>query len=167
LTLTTYIFYNFYMTPLIVFNGLFKEGHVRKSEREQAYNYRLIATLLVNTLLVPLIYSMTINSLYPKLFKVPGQNTTIRLGTPRFSLDQDIPIEDEISLSLFSLRQNYVVGDSLAYIEEFYVRFIIQLIMVVIVTQYTLNPATINDVYIQMLRVNGKSKLKHFLYDLG
>ena len=60
-----------------------------------------------------------------------------------------------------------MVGDSLAYIEEFYIRFILQLIMVVIMTQYRLNPATINDIYIQMLRVNGKSKLKHFMYDLG
>lgn len=60
-----------------------------------------------------------------------------------------------------------MVGDSLAYVEEFYIRFILQLIAVVTVTQYNLSPAAINDVYIQMLRVNGKSKLKHFLYDLG
>jgi hypothetical protein len=71
-TLSVYIFYNFYVTPLVVFNGLTREEHVRKSEREQAYNYRLIVTLLVNTLLVPIVYSMALNSLYPKLFREKG-----------------------------------------------------------------------------------------------
>jgi len=72
LTLNTYIFYNFYITPLVIFNGITREEHVKKSDREAAYNYRLIATLLVNMLVVPIVYSMTINSLYPKLFRENG-----------------------------------------------------------------------------------------------
>lgn len=72
ITLSLYLFYNIYVTPLIVFEGITREEHVRKSEREWAYNSRLVATLLINMLIVPFIYSMVLNATHPKLFKEKG-----------------------------------------------------------------------------------------------
>ena len=68
---------------------------------------------------------------------------------------------------MMSLVVNQQYLDTLAYSEEYFIRFIAQSIMIVIIFQLLSDSETILKAFLSMLKVPGKSKFKHFLYDLG
>jgi hypothetical protein len=63
------------------------------------------------------------------------------------------------------IAQTFV--DTIAYSDEFFIRYIMQAVFVLIVLQYMSDSETILNTFVSMLKVPGKSKFKHFLYDLG
>jgi hypothetical protein len=88
LTLTCYVLYNIYATPMLVFNGIQSEAHHVKSRRESAYNSRLVTTLIFNLLISPITYSLFISRNIPSLLQdrqAMDENTVIRLGIPHFT----------------------------------------------------------------------------------
>ena len=87
-TISMFVFFQLYVVPLLVFNGVQGEGHHTKSGREKAYNARLMVSLVYNCLAAPLLFTIVFGKLFPDFFlhqASKGQNTTIRLGTPRFT----------------------------------------------------------------------------------
>jgi hypothetical protein len=67
----------------------------------------------------------------------------------------------------FTPPTSSTVGDSIAYTEEFYLRLIFQNILLVAIYQWRSDPEQILKTFLEMIKVNGKSKFKHFLSDLG
>ena len=56
--------------------------------------------------------------------------------------------------------------DIISYFEEYLLRFTLQAIIMICLFQYTVDSRTIVKAFLQSLS-NGKSKFKHYLYDLG
>jgi hypothetical protein len=87
-SISFFVFFNIYVVPLLVFNGVQREGHHTKSGREKAYNARLMICLVYNCLACPIMFSIIFGKIFPDFFfryTSKGENTTIRLGTPRFT----------------------------------------------------------------------------------
>ena len=55
----------------------------------------------------------------------------------------------------------------IAYSEELLLRFILQAIMILILFQWLSDPGTIVKTFLSSLYATGRTKFKHYLYDLG
>jgi hypothetical protein len=141
----------------MTFKFLEKEKFYLKSMRERVYMQRLVVQLLFVTIVVPALFNYILVRFSPPGFReIPSQET----------------IDKATDVNTFSVsytrtdKQQYFV-DTIAYNNEYILRYLTQAITVLIGLHFMSDSETILKAFVSSYKVAGKSKFKHFLYDLG
>jgi len=140
--------------------------------REELYTRRLMVTVLLNTIVVPLFYNFLLVKLSPAGYRgklaADSEQMEIRLGTPKFN-DVNLSAEPDFGAPVVFLNMitTRYLCDTLAYTEEYFLRYILQCFVVIVWIQFSVKPETILKAFMSMLKVNGKNKFKHFLFEIN
>ena len=68
---------------------------------------------------------------------------------------------------LVSLQANFMFGQTIAYSEEYFLRYFMQILVLSLSIQYFNKPHFVIKAFHSMFLVNGKRKFKHILLALG
>ena len=166
ITSTAIVFFCFYCTPWLVFSALQRENHFLKSMKESTYMQRLIVAELFSVILIPIIYDLLLVHYAPEGYRgKPNREhemTQFDLETPKY----EASVRAAAAVSLVNLAVNKNLVDTIAYTEEYLLRFVLQAILMVCLFQLCSSTRSILKAFLQSF-AKGKSKFKHYLYDLG
>jgi hypothetical protein len=158
LTTTVAIVYTIYGTPWLTFKFLEKEKFYLKSSREQTYMERLVLQLFFVVIVVPMIFNYILVRFSPEGFR---ETPTIW----NLSGTEDILTTQAVVQTRTTMQT--ILIEVVAYIDEYYIRFILQAASALIALQQITDSDTIIKAFLSSYKVPGKTKFKHFLYDLG
>lgn len=112
---------------------------------------RLVIIEILNVLVIPIVYDILLLFYMPENYR-----------------QRDEQYYDELlgDLSKKEMQTAFYI-DLMAYTEELLLRFLLQAIVVVILFQWRSDAATIVKTFLSSLKLTGRTKFKHYLYDLG
>lgn len=159
-TTTASVVYCILGIPWLTFKYLETEKFYLKSIREKVFMYRLVLQLIFVLIVVPTLYNYILVTYSPYGFR--------ELVEPHLNSSTDILIASAgkqlPSVTRTSKQQSTV--DTLAYSNEYFLRYMTQVVFVIICLHWYCDSETILKAFLSMLKMPGKYKFKHFLYDL-
>eukprot|EP00347_Sterkiella_histriomuscorum_P016017 403354814 len=176
--------FNYYLLPYIIFKIVQIERNELKSAKEQSYVSKNIILMILNSLLLPYI----IGAIFT--FKDSNHHSITDAGqeTPKIpknvitQSDSDFPSPSRATFKLFeSLTSglmtlftsqldneiNEFMARCISNTHEFFMRFILQVLMIAILWQIFFKPRQIIKSFHEMLTAGQKYKFKHWFYDIG
>ena len=163
------LLFAFYALPYIIYKIVQQERHERKSEKEESFMRKNMLLMIFNLLVLPAVISAVITyardevdmvKVTPNIPKFP-KNIIVNEYTYKGLL---INATFSSLTKLYSGRLDYelteFIAKSLSNCQEFFTRYLLQIILLMIVFQMYVPPERIMKAFHQILTSGGKTKFK-------
>mmetsp|Transcript_44378 Transcript_44378/g.32431 ORF Transcript_44378/g.32431 Transcript_44378/m.32431 type:complete len:337 (+) Transcript_44378:1439-2449(+) len=163
------IFFNYQVVPYIVFGMVQVERHELKSEKERSFLQKNLLFMILNSLILPFLSFVSITYLhdYPDVIMPDTPKPSKPIHPPANSTVLNATALSLTYLNLSVEPLNFRFAEIISYSQFYYISYLFELILIMILYQLLVSPEKILKAFHQMLSANGKIKFKHWVYDLG